>query len=175
MRGADAAIAAVIATVVFVAFTQTLLPGIDLGDTGSFQAAVTYEVTSARQAYPLYLGLATPFVALTGAANPPRALNLFSAIWGAMAAGLLTWSVSAVTTSRVGGIVAGLLLAFSYTFWTQAVIAEVYTLHLALLGVLMVALRSWQTQPTLTGLAVVCAAYALMFGNHLSSASRKAT
>ena len=169
MRGADAAVAAVVATVAFVVFTQTLLPGIDLGDTGSFQAAVTYQTTSARQAYPLYLGLATPFVALTGATNAPRALNLFSALWGAIAAGLLTWIVAAVTASRAGGIVAGLLLAFSYTFWTQSVIAEVYTLHLGLLGLLMVALRWWQAQPTLKRLAVVCAAYALMFGNHLSS------
>lgn len=176
MRGADAAIAAVIATVAFVVFTQTLLPGIDLGDTGSFQAAVTYPTISARQAYPLYLGLGAPFVALTGGANPPLALNLFSAVWGAMAAGFLTWIVATVTAShaagspsRVGGIFAGLLLAFSYTFWTQSVIAEVYTLHLALVGVLMVTLRLWQQQPTLTRLAVVCAAYALMFGNHLSS------
>ena len=103
-----------------------------------------------RQAYPLYFDLATPFVQLTGASNPPRTLNLFSALCGAIAAGLLTWLVAAITASRAGGIVAGLLLAFSYTFWTQAVIAEVYTLHLALIGLVLAALRWWQQRQTLT-------------------------
>ena len=49
VRGADAALAAVVGTAAFVIFTLTLLPGIDLGDTGSFQAAVTYQTASARQ------------------------------------------------------------------------------------------------------------------------------
>lgn len=117
----------------------------------------------------LYFDLATPFVQLTGASNPPRTLNLFSALCGAIAAGLLTWLVAVITASRTGGIVAGLLLAFSYTFWTQAVIAEVYTLHLALIGLVLAVLRWWQQRQTLPRLAVVCAAYALAFGNHLSS------
>jgi hypothetical protein len=169
VRGADAAAAAIVATMAFVVFAQTLLPGIDLGDTGSFQAAVTAQTTSARQAYPLYFGLATPFVTLTGAASAARALNLFSALCGAAAVGLLAWIVGTVTASRAGGAFAGLLLAFSYTFWTQSVIAEVYTLHLALIGLLLIALRAWQQHQTLTRLAIVCAAYALMFGNHLSA------
>jgi len=169
VRGADAALAAVVATAAFVVFTLTLLPGIDLGDTGSFQAAITYQITSARQAYPLYFNLAIPFVQLTGPANPARALNLFSALCGAISAGLLTWLVATVTASRAGGIVAGLLLAVSYTFWTQAVIAEVYTLHLTLIGLVLAALISWQQHQTLTRLALVCAAYALAFGNHLST------
>lgn len=169
MRAADAALAAVVATAAFVIFSLTLLPGIDLGDTGSFQAAVSYQTTSARQAYPLYFGLATPFVQLTGATSPARALNLFSALCGAIAAGLLTWLVATITASRAGGIAAGLLLAFSYTFWTQAVIAEVYTLHLLLVGLVLVALHAWQQHQTLTRLAIVCATYALAFGNHLST------
>ena len=38
---------------------------------------------SARQAYPLYYGLAAPFVRAVSVANPARGLNLFSAIFGA--------------------------------------------------------------------------------------------
>jgi hypothetical protein len=44
--------------------------------------------------------------------------------------GLLTEFAAAITGSIAAGIVAGLILAFSYTFWTQAIIAEVYALHL---------------------------------------------
>ena len=51
------------ATLAFALYTPTLLPGVDLGDTGGFQAAVLWPETSARQAYPLYYALARPFVA----------------------------------------------------------------------------------------------------------------
>src|SRR5689334_23472054 len=64
--------ALLIATLVFWAFTQTLLPGVDLGDTGGFQAAVLWPEVSARQAYPLYYGLAHPFVAVLSAINQDR-------------------------------------------------------------------------------------------------------
>jgi hypothetical protein len=162
------AVATVVATIAFWCYTQTLLPGVDLGDTGGFQAAVLWPEVSARQAYPLYYGLARPFVAALGPENPARALNLFSAVWGAVAIGLLTWLCSTVTRSLAAGLVAGLLLAFSYTFWSQAIIAEVYTLHLALIGAGLLILRWYAQSPGFTRLLAVFAVYALAFGNHLS-------
>ena len=134
------AIASVVATLAFWAYTQTLLPGVDLGDTGGFQAAVLWPEVSARQAYPLYYALARPFVLLTSPENPARALNLFSAIWAAVAVGLITFLTTSISNSRSAGVAAGALLAFSYTFWSQALIAEWYSLHLALLGTCLVAL-----------------------------------
>src|SRR3954469_2355425 len=132
VRAPRVAAAVVVATIAFWAYTATLLPGVDLGDTGGFQAAVPWPAVSARQAYPLYYSLAKPFVAAVGGDHPARALNLFSAVWGAVAVGLLTMLVAEVSASILAGIVAGLLLAVSYTFWTQSIIAEVYTLHLTL-------------------------------------------
>ena len=158
----------VVATVAFASYARTLLPGVDLGDTGGFQAAVLWPEISARQAYPLYYALAKPFVGALSPANPARGLNLFSAVGAAAAAGLLTGVVAHVTRSLTGGAVAGLLLAFSYTFWTQAVIAEVYSLHLALLGVCLAALAAWQQRRSTQRLAIFFGVYALAFGNHLS-------
>jgi hypothetical protein len=160
--------AVVVATIAFWAYTQTLLPGVDLGDTGGFQAAVPWPAVSARQAYPLYYSLAKPFVALLGGEHPARALNLFSAFWGAGAIGVLTWLVADIAASALAGAAAGLLFAFSYTFWTQAIIAEVYTLHLTLIGACLVALRVYAARPTRGRLAIFFAIYALSFGNHLS-------
>jgi hypothetical protein len=162
-------VASIVATAAFVVFTRTLLPGLDLGDTAGYQAAVLWKATTARQAYPLYFGLASPFVALVSAANPARGLNLFSALCGALAAGMLTWLVARVTASLLGGIVAGALLTVSYTFWSQAIIAEVYTLHLALIAAVLIALQRWHERQTWRRLAAVCAVYALAFGNHLST------
>ena len=166
--GSVLAAAAVVATVAFWAYTQTLLPGVDLGDTGGFQAAVLWPAVSARQAYPLYYALAKPFVAVLSVAHPARGLNLFSAVWGAVAVGLLTVLVSEITRSTLAGIVAGLFLASSYTFWTQAIIAEVYTLNLGIVGLCLLALAAFRTKPSTLRLGLFFAIYALGFGNHLS-------
>lgn len=168
MRASSLAVAAVTATIAFWAYTQTLLPGVDVGDTGGFQAAVLWPAVSARQAYPLYYALAKPFVTTLSRARPARGLNLFSAVWGAAAVGLVTLAVAQLTASTMAGVVAGLFLAFSYTFWTQSIIAEVYTLHLAILGLCLLTLAGYAARPTVLRLALFFLVYALGFGNHLS-------
>jgi len=160
--------ASIVATVAFWAYTRTLLPGVDLGDTGGFQAAVLWPEVSARQAYPLYYDLAAPFVRAVSMPNPARGLNLFSAIFGATAVGLLTYLCALIAGSLAAGIAAGLLFAFSYTFWSQAIIAEVYTLHLTLVLVSCLALYFYAQQPSRRRLAIFFGVYALAFGNHLS-------
>jgi hypothetical protein len=161
------AAACIVATLAFWAYTRTLLPGADLGDTGGFQAAVLWPEFSARRAYPLYYTLATPFIRAVSANAPARGLNLFSAIWAAVGVGLLTVAAGRLTRSPLAGAASGLMLAFSYTFWTQAIIAEVYSLHLTLLALCLVALQSFASRPTTTRLAVFFAVYAASFGNHL--------
>jgi hypothetical protein len=168
VRASNLAVAVITATIAFWAYTQTLLPGVDLGDTGGFQAAVLWPAVSARQAYPLYYSLAKPFVATLSAAHPARGLNLFSALWGACAVALLALVVIAVTESRAGGVIAGLFLAFSYTFWSQSIIAEVYTLHLTIVGACLLALVWYAARPSVIRLAAFCLLYAVGFGNHLS-------
>ena len=160
--------AAVLATFAFWAYTKTLLPGVDLGDTGGFQAAVLWPEVSARQAYPLYYELGAAFVRAVSSANPARGLNLFSAVCGAIAVGLLTCLCALVNESLIAGIVAGSLLAFSYTFWSQAIIAEVYTLHLTFVLASCLALKAYAERPSRARLALFFAVYALAFGNHLS-------
>ena len=167
-RTAAFVVAVALATAAFWAYTQTLLPGVDLGDTGGFQAAVLWPEVSARQAYPLYYGLARPFVSALSVINPARGLNLFSAVFGALAAGMLAFLCATITDSLMAGAAAGLLLAFSYTFWSQAIIAEVYTLHLALVLACCLSLYAYAARPRQARLAVFFGIYALAFGNHLS-------
>jgi hypothetical protein len=168
LRVAAATAGCIAGTIAFAVYTRTLLPGVDLGDTGGFQAAVLWPETSARQGYPLYYALARPFVGLLSEANPARGLNLFSALCAGAAVGLLAFIAGIVARSALAGAAAGLLLAFSYTFWTQAVIAEVYALHLALTAACLIALEAWSRRPTSRRLAAFFAIYALSFGNHLA-------
>jgi hypothetical protein len=162
------ALPVILATLAFAVYSRSLLPGLDLGDTAAFQAAVLSPIPIVRQSYPLYYSTAAPFVALLSAGDPARGLNLLSALWGALAVGLLAWVTAAIGRGVAGGAVAALLLAFSYTFWSQAIIAEVYTLHLAIIGAMLTALHAFGARPTRTRLAAFCGVYALGFGNHLS-------
>jgi hypothetical protein len=172
-NGADSALpfliaACVTATVAFWAFSATLLPGVDLGDTGGYQAAALWPETSARQGYPLYYAMARPFLRAVSPSNPARGLNLLSAVWAAIGTGLLTYLAGRVTRSAVAGAASGALLAFSHTFWTQAIIAEVYTLHLTLIAVSLLALGAFHERPGLARLSLFFIVYAVAFGNHLA-------
>ena len=120
-----------------------------------------------RQAYPLYYALGNVFVWLHPG-EPARALNFASAVYGAIAVGLTAWFAGRLSESVVGGAAAALFLAFSYTFWSQSITAEVYSLHLMIVGAAGLAALSWADGPTPGKLAVFYAIVALGFGNHLS-------
>jgi hypothetical protein len=151
----------------FVCYWHTLLPGLDFGDTASFQTGVGSTTLTPRQAYPLYYALGN-VVAWLDPHEPAHAMNLASAIYGGLAVAVAVWVAAEITGALVAGIAAALLLAFSYTFWTQAIIAEVYTLHLLIVGLCLVALLRWERKPTTARLAAFYVIYALGFGNHLS-------
>ncbi len=159
--------AAVVGVAAFVLYDATLLPGQDLGDTASFEATVGSPVITPRQAYPLYYATGNLFVAAFPG-NPARAINLASAVFGALACGLLVVSVAALSGWTLAGVAAGAFLAVSYTFWSQAIIAEVYALHAFVMALCFLALVRWTRHPSSWRLAVFFAVYAVGFGNHLS-------
>lgn len=147
-------------------------------DGGDLALALAYLGIPHPSGYPLYLLAGRFFLWFTS--DPARALNLASAFWGGLAAGLTglnTFYLSRTFFEKehrhisetqflapvLGGIFAGLLTAFAPLFWSQALIAEVYTFNLGLLALQMLALTGWwRTQSKgrglllalLTGLAV---------------------
>lgn len=163
-----AAAAILVGAAAFALYYATLLPGVDFGDTGSFQTTVGSPILTPRVGYPLYFAIGGAFLRLSGL-EPARALNLVTAIEAAIASGLFVAVAAQLTGSVAAAIAGAALFAVSYTFWSQAVIAEVYALHLALmLGSLLLALN-WQHRPTRLRLAAFFACYAIAFGNHLST------
>jgi hypothetical protein len=150
------------AAAAFLLYHATLLPSFDFGDTGSFQATVGSPVI-----YPLYFAIGSAFVWLTGA-EPAHALNLASAVEGAIASGVIVLAAAELSGSAVAGLAAALLFAGSYTFWSQAIIAEVYALHAIFVALSLLLLLRWNAHQTSARLALFFAVYALGFGNHLS-------
>jgi hypothetical protein len=159
--------AALVAVAAFVLYRATMLPGFDFGDTGSFQATVGSPIITPRDGYPLYFAIGQLFLWATRA-EPAHALNLASATIAAAACGLAVPLGTRLSSSTSAAVGAALLFASSYTFWSQAVIAEVYALHIALVALTLLLLLRWAERPTYARLTLFFAVYALSFGNHLS-------
>ena len=97
-----------------------------------------------------------------------RAVNIASAVYAALAVAVTVLLGARLFDTVLAGVAAGLSLAFSYTFWSQAITAEVYTLHLLVMGGACLALVGWADRPSTARLALFYGVVALGFGNHLS-------
>jgi transmembrane protein TMEM260 (protein O-mannosyltransferase) len=159
--------AALVAIAAFALYRATMLPGVDFGDTGSFQTIAGSALITPRDGYPLYFAIGQLFLWITRA-EAAHALNLASAAIAAIACGLIVPVAARISGSIGAAVGAALLFAASYTFWSQAVIAEVYALHIALVTLTLLLLLRWAERPTPRRLTLFFAAYAIAFGNHLA-------
>lgn len=138
-RWTPRAITGLVVPAALAVYLLTLAPDItwahDGADGGDLITAVMTGGVPHPPGYPTYLLLSWPLTRLP-LGNPAWRLNLFSALCAACSAGLVTLTVAQVTgpmgykaqAARAAGVGAGLLLAWSPVLWSQAVIAEVYTL-----------------------------------------------
>jgi hypothetical protein len=156
-----------VALIAFALYRSTMLPGVDLGDTPSFQVMGGSATIGPRDGYPLYFAISAPFVWWSGG-DAAHALNLASVVAAAAACGLLVLVATELSGSLWSGGLAALLFAGSYTFWSQAIIAEVYALQIALVVLTFAALLAWDRRPDTRRLALFFAVYALSFGDHLA-------
>ena len=117
-------------------YLRTLAPGLLTGDSAEFQVAAWRLGLAHPTGYPLYLILGSLWqhlLALFGF-SPAYALNLLSALFGAATVTLLYlcmlgWLQSSFSVRRLAALFTAILFAVNFTFWSQNLIAEVYTLH----------------------------------------------
>jgi Protein of unknown function (DUF2723) len=148
-------------------YSSTLMPGFDLGDTASFQTMAGSPDLTPRDGYPLYYAIGAVVLWLSGA-EPAYAMNLASALTAAAAIGVIVLVASDLSGSVLAAVVAALLFAGSYTFWSQTAIAEVYALHILCVALCLYLLLRYQRLPTTVRLWAFLAVFAASFGNHLS-------
>ena len=144
-----------------VVYLCTLCPTIFVGDSGELVAGAYCLGIVHPPGYPLYC-LVGRMMALLPVGSVAQRLNLLSALFAAMSAGLV-FQLAVSLGRRVGfwktpggcldipGIwapaaLAGLLCAFSKTLWSQAVVAEVYAGHLFLVLLCFLSLIRWQEE-----------------------------
>lgn len=129
-------------------YLRTLAPGVLFGDPAEFQTAAWGAGLAHPTGYPFFLLAGWAWMHLLPLGEPAWRLNLLSALLGATAVGvtclatlrLIAIAVPSCSTvaRRLAAVAAALLLAAAPGFWSQAVIAEVYTLH-----ALLTALALW--------------------------------
>jgi hypothetical protein len=138
-------------------------------DSAEFSAAAHVLGIVRATGYPLYLLLGKLFTILLPAGDVAFRLNAMSAVCAAGTVALLYQLVRRLTQQRVVALAASLLFGFSYYFWTQAVVAEVYTLHTLLMVSLLLLLLRWEESRSDALLAAFGLLFGLSFGNHMST------
>ncbi len=151
------------------AYVRTLFPGLLYGDSAEFQVlAVTLGWTHAT-GYPVYLLLAKLFT-LIPLRDIAYRVNLLSAACGAVAVAGAYAVLVELFRSHIGALLGAVSLAISFTFWSQAVIAEVYTPNAAFLAGLIWLLVRWQRTEKAPYLWAFGLLYPLSGGVHASTA-----
>jgi Protein O-mannosyl-transferase TMEM260-like len=143
----------------FVLYVRTLAPGLLFGDSAEFQMAAWLGGFVHPTGYPLYLLLGSIWTHLLPVGDPAWRMNLLSALFGSLAVGLVyllalriialslrpgEWSSAA---ARLAALFAALAFAAMPTFWSQAVITEVYTLNAVFVAAVLLGLTTWAAQP----------------------------
>ena len=164
-------------------YVYTAQPNVGLLDSGEFIVAAQHFGVPHPTGYPLWTLLAWLFQLLP-LGNAAWEVNIFSGVCGALAVGLTTLIGSSMlrwmmpwfsgdereSGSLVPALIAGtfgLLFAFSFSFWTQAVIAEVYTLHGLLIALFVLSLYWWVRRPELDRpILATFFTFALCMSNH---------
>ena len=169
-RWAERAIPMGLFVLTFVLYLSTLSPTVGEADSFEFQV-VSYTLGVAHPTgYPLYILLGKLFTLLP-IGNVAYRVNLISPLFASLAVICLYLCLVRLTQHRAASLLATLTFAFSRTFWSQAVIAEVYTLNaffVALVFYLLWKASSWLKPGA--GKLLVAFVYGLSLTNHLTMA-----
>jgi tetratricopeptide (TPR) repeat protein len=170
----------IIAGVISLAvYAWSAAPNVTLLDSGEFVVAAQHFGVAHPTGYPLWT-LLNWFFLLLPLGNAAWEVAIFSGLCAAIAVGVCATLLSSVQSWCQGGlegramlvprIVAlsfSLMLAFSQSLWSQAVIAEVYALHALLVAVFLVLCYYWARHPASDRLMfLIFFILSLSLGNH---------
>lgn len=170
-------------------YGRTAAPTVLAADSGEFQFVPYIAGIAHPTGYPLYTMLGWLWSHALPLGDVAYRMNLFSALWAAMAVTLLyitsTFFLHLVQANipqsalYASALVATATFAVSQTFWSQAVIAEVYSLHACFVALIFYLLLRWEAAratkgatPLLQGVApeswllLIAFAYGLSLTHH---------
>lgn len=156
------------ALAVFLVYALTLLPGVGYsGDTGKFQFVGKVLGIPHEPGSPTYVVLNYLLVNLIPFGTTAFRANLLSALFSILALLVLSRILLLLGTRTFVVAVTVLIFGFTYTLWSQSVIAEVYTLCVLFVALTIWLFLRWHLYGNRRDFLLACAVYSVSFGNHL--------
>jgi len=149
-------------------YLRTMAPTIYNLDSAELTTAAATGGLVRATGYPLYLLIGRVWSQLP-IGDVGYRMNLLSAICGALAVMLAERILHRLGVGVLARLSALGLLAVAQFFWALALIAEVYTLHAAILAAVILSLLRWAEDPTPGRLALSTFLVGVGFGNHVAT------
>jgi len=172
----DLIVAVLVGGASFAVYVRTLAPTLLMADAAEFQFACYLLGVAHPTGYPLYLILGWFWSHLVPLGDVAFRVNLLSAVFSALAMALLYPLILDVLERtvrsldrhllRATAVIATLTLAFSRTFWSQAVRAEVYALNSLFVVATLFLLLRWSSTRSTRTLCVGSLVYGLSLTHH---------
>jgi len=152
----------------FIVYLKTLAPTVYWADSGELIIGAYTLGILHPSGYPTYTVLSHLFTYLPFGTVAFR-VNLMSAFFAALTVLLVFWICYKLTKSNLASFLVSLFLAFSSVFWSQAVIAEVYTLHAFFMALNLLILLHWKETNGNKWIYLFCFTYGLSLTHHITS------
>lgn len=159
-------------------YVQTLTPSLSyMSPDGNELATIPYLLGLAHSpGYPVYTWLGKLFTLLPFGDIAHR-VNLMSATMGALSIGSLYLLITIILNPRIvspmlrrtAALCSAMLFAFSPTFWSQSVIAEVYAPNIAFIALTLLALLHWERTRRDRDFFLFALVFGLSIGTHISN------
>ncbi|HUV90115.1 MAG TPA: DUF2723 domain-containing protein, partial [Anaerolineae bacterium] len=169
LRLRDVGWAVAAAAVSLAVYVRTLAPGLLPGDSGEFQVLSYLLGNTHPTGYPIYILLGKVFTWLP-VRDVAYRVNLLAACMAALTVAGVYLAGRMLCGHSGPALVGALALAVSPTFWSQAVIAEVYTPGAAFLAGVLVCLLLWEVYGHPAALFVAGLLGGLSLGVHMTVA-----
>jgi hypothetical protein len=169
LKRADAGLALAVGALSLALYIRTLAPGLLPGDSGELQTLSALLGNTHPTGYSIYLLIGKLFTWLP-VGDVAYRVNLLSAVMAALTVAGVYLAGRLLVGHRLPALVGAIALAVSSTFWSQAVIAEVYTPGAAFLVAVLGCLLAWDTHGSPRYLFLAGILGGLSLGVHLSVA-----
>lgn len=161
------------ALLIFALYLRTLAPTVlpflipQLPDTTMLQMQVCTLSIPHPTGYPSYLMLSHLFTYLPG--DCAFGANLASAVYGALTVAAIYAAGLFLSRQVVAAVAGAVAFGLGTTFWSQAVIAEVYTLNALFVALTLVVLLLWRSRRRDKYLILAALCTGLAMTNHMTS------